>query len=317
MSKEALPRITGIYSAFCESVPLFEILQDGFHTPLSETQIAELFRAGRLGRNTPCKAVSKKDWRTIDELFPLLKYHAQWQFGSEPAETSRESRLRRRIVAGIGLATAAATALAMYYYLAGQNPPDRQVAAIDYIPLSDSPPPRPRHPVSSAQSDQRPVFASTTATFSNTNNNPVVVPAEESNSQSYIRSAETMRLAEQSRLEQAQAQQQQRQQAEAAKQRRAREEQKAIGHDHHVPFDNWQTIDVGGESVTLKIHDNDTTSFDVWMNYGVRREVKKEKGITHSGTDETLIYSNGRAALYYVWEISGRINHCLLRVRDA
>jgi hypothetical protein len=107
------------------------------------------------------------------------------------------------------------------------------------------------------------------------------------------------------------------QQAEAAKQRRAREEQKAIGHDHHVPFDNWQTIDVGGESVTLKIHDNDTTSFDVWMNYGVRREVKKEKGITHSGTDETLIYSNGRAALYYVWEISGRINHCLLRVRDA
>jgi len=96
-----------------------------------------------------------------------------------------------------------------------------------------------------------------------------------------------------------------------------REQEKAAGHDHHVALDDWQTIDVGGESVTLKIHDNDVTSFDVWVNYGVRREVKKEKGITRSGTDETLIYTNGRASLYYVWEISGRINHCLLRVRDG
>jgi hypothetical protein len=61
-------------------VQLFEILQDGFHTPLSATQIADLFHAGRLGRNTPCKALSKKEWRTIDELFPLLKYETSSQF---------------------------------------------------------------------------------------------------------------------------------------------------------------------------------------------------------------------------------------------
>ncbi|MGI9087483.1 MAG: hypothetical protein ACR2HH_07065 [Chthoniobacterales bacterium] len=66
----------------------------------------------------------------------------------------------------------------------------------------------------------------------------------------------------------------------------------------------------------MKIHDNDVTSFDVWINGSWRREVKKEKGITQSGTDETFIYNNGRASLYYVWEISGKLNYCSLRVRN-
>ena len=35
-----------------------------------------------------------------------------------------------------------------------------------------------------------------------------------------------------------------------------------------------------------------------------------------SGTDEALIYNNGRASLYYVWELSGQLNHCRLRVRE-
>jgi hypothetical protein len=76
-------------------------------------------------------------------------------------------------------------------------------------------------------------------------------------------------------------------------------------------------VNVGGTGVSVKIHDNDVTSFDVWINGQWRREVPKQKGITQSRTDETLIYDSGRARLYYVWEISGRINHCLLRVRDA
>lgn len=37
----------------------------------------------------------------------------------------------------------------------------------------------------------------------------------------------------------------------------------------------------------------------------------------HTRTDETLIYSTGATALYYVWEISGTLNHCLLRVREG
>lgn len=49
------------------------------------------------------------------------------------------------------------------------------------------------------------------------------------------------------------------------------------------------------------------------MHYG---EVRKQKGISHSRTDETFVYGNERASLYYVWEISGQLNHCLLRVRE-
>jgi hypothetical protein len=98
--------------------------------------------------------------------------------------------------------------------------------------------------------------------------------------------------------------------------RRQREQQLAVGRDQPLPLDHWQVINVGGEPVSIKIHDNDVTSFDLWIN-GVRRgEVKKEKGITGSGTDEILIYNNGRAALYYVWEIS-KLGHCMLRIRDA
>ena len=66
----------------------------------------------------------------------------------------------------------------------------------------------------------------------------------------------------------------------------------------------------------MKIHENDVTSFDVWINGSHRREVPKQKGITQSRTDETLIYDGGRARLYYVWEPSGKLNHCLLRVRE-
>jgi hypothetical protein len=75
-------------------------------------------------------------------------------------------------------------------------------------------------------------------------------------------------------------------------------------------------VNVGGSPVTVMIHDNDVTSFDVWINGFHRRQVRKEKGITQSRTDETLIYGNGRARLYYVWEISGKVDHCRLRVRE-
>ena len=43
-------RTVGICSAICGDAMLYEILQDGFHTPLSATQIAGLFDAGCPGR---------------------------------------------------------------------------------------------------------------------------------------------------------------------------------------------------------------------------------------------------------------------------
>jgi hypothetical protein len=75
-------------------------------------------------------------------------------------------------------------------------------------------------------------------------------------------------------------------------------------------------VNVGGSSVTVKIHDNDVTTFDAWIDGRRMCEVEKQKGISHSPTDETLLYQSGSASLYYVWEISGELNHCLLRVRE-
>ena len=118
------------------------------------------------------------------------------------------------------------------------------------------------------------------------------------------------------------ADQWQREQAQVARERtdaelRERERRKAVGRNAIVPFDQDTIIhNVGGSDVTVRIHDNDVTSFDVWINGGRRRDVIKQKGISGSRTDETWLYGNGRASLYYVWEISGTLNHCLLRVRD-
>jgi hypothetical protein len=55
-------------------VKLYDLLVDGYHTPLTAAQIGELFHAGRLRRTDPCKEAGHKEFRTLDELFPLLKY---------------------------------------------------------------------------------------------------------------------------------------------------------------------------------------------------------------------------------------------------
>src|SRR5207248_9260399 len=61
---------------FCSARPviLYDLGVKGYHTPLTREQIAELFHAGRVDRHHPCKPTAKSEWRTIDELFPLLKY---------------------------------------------------------------------------------------------------------------------------------------------------------------------------------------------------------------------------------------------------
>jgi hypothetical protein len=118
--------------------------------------------------------------------------------------------------------------------------------------------------------------------------------------------------------QQREAEGRQRRQAELARlqEERARQEQKARGQDVIIPLDQYSVVNVGGLGISMKIHDNDVTSFDVWIGGQWLRAVPKQKGITQSGTDETLIYNTGRARLYYVWEISGELNHCRLRVRE-
>jgi hypothetical protein len=55
-------------------VKLYDLLVDGYHTPRSDDDIMDLYRAGRLRRNDPCRVTGTKPWKTVDELFPLLKY---------------------------------------------------------------------------------------------------------------------------------------------------------------------------------------------------------------------------------------------------
>jgi hypothetical protein len=291
---------------------LFEILQDGFHTPLTQTQISELFYAGRVSRQTRCKPAKQRDWRTIDELFPLLKYHTPLQFSYQPAESNNEAWHRRSIVVAICLVAAAATTLMVHLLSQSQSSSDRQITAIDSISMPATPSHVRRAPVRSAEPIQNTISASNTSASSYSNVNPVASrPVEQTQSEAAIRLAEAQRILEQARRDQAVAAQQR-----AMHEQKRLEQEKAAGTDQHVLLDHWQTVNVGGYSVSVKIHDNDTTSFDAWINSTQYRELKKQKGITGSGTDETFIYGNGRASLYYVWEISGRLDHCLLRVRE-
>jgi hypothetical protein len=293
-------------------VQLFEILQDGFHTPLNETQIAELFNAGRLGRHTRCKPVKQTEWRTIDELFPLLKYHAPLQFSYQHFDSNSEFRHRPTMVVAISLVAAAAATLVIFFFFSPrQSSSDRRITAIDSTSTSAAPSYSRPAPASTTQPIQYTISAATPSSY------PIAVadairPVQLSQSEAAIRSAEAQRILEQARRDQAVAAQQRAMHAQ-----KLLEQEKAAGKDQHVLLDHWQAVNVGGISVSVMIHDNDTTSFDVWINGQCHRDVKKEKGVTGSGTDETFIYANGRATLYYVWEISGRLDHCLLRVRDA
>lgn len=57
-----------------ERVIRYEVDAEEFFTPLTADQIAEHYTAGRLRKGDHCRVLGEKGWRTIDELFPLLKY---------------------------------------------------------------------------------------------------------------------------------------------------------------------------------------------------------------------------------------------------
>jgi hypothetical protein len=280
-------------------VTFYEILAPGFHSPLTKTQIAELFHAGRLGRDHSCRQIAHKEWRTIDELFPLLKYQSSGSATYEPERLSAPAP-RLWIVVFLLLAVAAAGALLWSRY--ADRPAASRLSITETTrrwphTISIQAPPAPTVVA------QRPIDYGVTVTPS------VTVEA-------YRQPAR----AQQPQLAQERAVAEERQRDEAERDRlrsKAQQlEQKAEGQDLIIPLDQQTIVNIGGVSVTVKIHDNDVTSFDFWINGSWHREVPKRKGITQSRTDETLIYTSGRARLYYVWELSGKLNHCRLRVRE-
>lgn len=80
-------------------VKSYELLVEGYHTPLSADAIADLYRAGRLRKSDPCRDAGSQNWRTVDELFPLLKYDSS-RAPSHSVATANSSILDRSDMAG-------------------------------------------------------------------------------------------------------------------------------------------------------------------------------------------------------------------------
>ena len=281
------------FACFPTGVELYDVLEDGFHSPLNKAQITDLFRAGRLDRNHPCKSIDKKNWRTIDELFPLLKYEPV-EFPSWSSSTRKRSSSNALFYSLLGaLLTLVLCGIAALFLWNDEPQPASLRIAKSSPPMSEL---------------SKPVSQYEIPLVTTHSHDPVQV---RSISQAEKRAAEGRRLLQVAK-EQIAAANQRREELE----RQQRKAEKANGTDHRVPLDQDHFVQMSGGGVWVWIHDNDVTSFDVRVNGGFRKDVPKQKGMTHSRTDETLIYSDGHSSLYYVWQISGELNHCLLRVRE-
>ena len=273
---------------------LYEVFADSYHTPLTSEQIADLFHGGRLRRNHRCRALGNEKWRTIDELFPLLKHDSTCWL---PPSNGKKQRNETVLIWTAVSVVAALTVLALFLW------PQTPLATRN----GKSP------GLSNPQNQE------------NATAEPAVVRNHDESFRNSIDSSHDDSNTSRAQLERQRMEREQSQRADADRAEQMRAEtarqddlqRKAAGQNVIVPLDqDFIVSNVGGLPVTVKVHDNDVTSFDVWVNGQHRSEVPKNKGISHSGTDETLIYTNGNGSLYYVWEISGRLNHCLLRVRN-
>jgi hypothetical protein len=300
-------------------VVLYDILLDGFHTPLTREEISELYHAGRLTPHDPCKHAAKNEWRTVDEHFPLLKHSAP----TLPLEEAPSVTGSRWLIAAI-LAAAIGVFSVIFFSTTGGN--HRTAVATgassgrSRASSTLSSPPS-LYSMQTAPSPSRALSKPLTSI-------PLLIPQTTPSiprPNTTATEAEYARIErEQKRLDQERRAREQSQRAQTALAERLRAEndarqsqaERAAGRDIIFELDRNGVVDVGGSAVTLRVHDNDVTSIDYWVNGAWYRDVKKQKGITGSGTDETLIYTNTRASLYYVWELSGALNHCRLRVRQ-
>jgi hypothetical protein len=276
---------------------LYEILLEGFHTPLTAAEISNLFHAGQVKRHDPCRSIGEENWHTIDDLFPLLKCNSPWR-STYPDNGPHFTRNRSEPVIWM---VAALVSLGVVWFAVYNW---REERATGTTPASTAP---------HVSSTTVPTISSTSLAKSGTTRSPVRWNQARPNLEAENAKFEQQRLARE-QLQGEQAALASRMRAES--QREDIQQQRSSGRSVIAPLDTSTIVDVGRSRVSVKIHDNDVTSFDVCVNGSWRRQVAKQKGISNSGTDETLLYSNGRARLYYVWEISGRLNSCLLRVRE-
>jgi len=43
----------------------------------TETEVAQMFADRRIDRNTPCKPADQREWKSVDDYLPMLKYGTQ------------------------------------------------------------------------------------------------------------------------------------------------------------------------------------------------------------------------------------------------
>ena len=75
-SEEAGRAVVGTHSACAERMDLYDVRGRGFHSPLNAREISRLYRFGQLDGRHPCKPKGEARWRSVDDLFPLLRYEA-------------------------------------------------------------------------------------------------------------------------------------------------------------------------------------------------------------------------------------------------
>lgn len=98
---------------------LYDVKAQGFPNPLNYREINRLFRAGIFDGRQPCKPKGETKWRTIDELFPVLKYEA----AAPPLRFDNSARADKRLPSTLACALIVALLGAAVFHCWIQNSP--------------------------------------------------------------------------------------------------------------------------------------------------------------------------------------------------
>lgn len=97
----------------------YDVVAGGNRASLTKTQIADLFRAGQLDHNDSCKQAGEEEWRTIDEVFPLLKYDTSTRSLYQTTQLHGAQGRVLPLVAVISILVISAGSLLGYFALRG------------------------------------------------------------------------------------------------------------------------------------------------------------------------------------------------------
>jgi hypothetical protein len=111
-------------------VQFYDVVAGGNRTALTKPQIAGLFQAGQLACNDPCKEAGRAEWRTIDELFPLLKDGTTARSLYQPTELHSSRARTIGLAAAISILVISAAFLVGYFaFRGGANGSKNAIAA--------------------------------------------------------------------------------------------------------------------------------------------------------------------------------------------